>query len=130
MPPDLAAYSKALATELTLEWLLVIRPVLSHLVGLQTLGVLALDTARGADPGPRVVILVVTVVAVGALGNQREIRYEMLLGKAHVSYLATRVPFWGVEGTAETDAIAQGRPNSSGTGTSFSASKLLLIPQP
>ena len=38
--------------------------------------------------------------------------------------------FLGVKGAAETDATAQGRPTSSGTGTALSAPKLLLISQP
>ena len=33
-----------------------------------------------------------------------------------------------VKGAAETDAIAEGRPTSSGTGTVWSQPKLLLIP--
>ena len=43
---------------------------------------------------------------------------------------APELMIFGANGGAETDATAQGRPTSSGEGTSFSAPKRLLILQP
>ena len=72
MPPDLAADRKALAAQLALERLLVVRQVLGHFVVLQTLGILAGYPTLRASPSPSVVVLVVTVEPIGTLSKKEQ----------------------------------------------------------